>query len=329
MAPRPAVLRFSLWEQPESKEKTVNLRNLTAALMAFAAGLTLLLSASAAGAAVTRPHPHLGVAGTKAPTLRTAPPRITNLPNGYTVVSNTLTSYAGSQTSGAAQCPGTEQPVGGGAFVASDALTVNINSSYPDGGSWAVDLDNASSLPTTYYVYAVCIAHSAKYRVVHSPVETAYPGWVTSKAVNCPRGTVVLGGGAESGTPDTDVYINSTVPNQLNAGRTAWRVAMASYDTYNTSFTVYAVCEPKPAGYSIQYGQPVGDGPLSETEAVVTCPGASVPVGGGGFTDFTNTDAGIGVNTSYPSGQSWDIYENNNQGVVTRSLYASAVCAGT
>jgi hypothetical protein len=307
----------------------VKMRKPGLALMAFAAGTTLLLSAPAAGAAVTRPHPHPGVAGTKAPSLRTAPRHITNLPNGYTVVTNTLTSYAGSQTSGAAQCPGTEQPVGGGAFVASDDLSVNINSSYPDGGSWAIDLDNASTLPTTYYVYAVCMAHSAKYRVAHSVLATVYPESVSSAAANCPKGTAVLGGGAASTTAATDVYIDSTVPNQLNRGRTAWRVAMASADPYNTSYRVYAVCAPKPAGYSIQWGQQAVLGPYSENEAVVTCPGASVPVGGGGFvTDFDTEDAWIGMNTSFPGGSSWSIYENNYEDM-TRATEAAAICAGT
>jgi hypothetical protein len=307
----------------------VKMRKPGLALMAFAAGTTLLLSASAAGAAVTRPHPHLGVAGTKAPSLRTVPPHITNLPNGYTVVTNTLTSYAGSQTSGAAQCPGTEQPAGGGAFVASDDLSVNINSSFPDGGSWQVDLDNASALPTTYYVYAVCMAYSAKYRVVHSPLTTADSMSVSSEAANCPKGTSVLGGGAESSSDATDVYIDSTVPNQLNRGRTAWRVAMASADPYNTTYRVYAVCAAKPTGYSIQWGQEVALGPYSENEAVVTCPGASVPVGGGGFvTDFDNEDVWIGMNTSFPGGSSWAIYENNYEDM-NRATEAAAICAGT
>ena len=34
------------------------------------------------------------------------------------------------------------------------------------------------------------------------------------------------------------------------------------------------------------------------------------------------------MNTSYPSGGSWDIYENNYENL-TRNLAASAVCAGT
>jgi hypothetical protein len=307
----------------------MNVRHLSLSLMAYTAGSIVLLSASAAGAAVVHTHHHGASHGTKAPVIRTAPPHTATLPYGYTVVTNESTVYAGSQSAGAATCPGTEQPVGGGAFVSSNDLSVNINSSYPDGQSWAVDINNASALDSTYYTYAVCMNHSRYYRVVKSAATTAYSEWVSSKAVTCPKGTAVMGGGAYSTSPALDVYINSAVPNQLNYGRTAWRVAMASADPYNTTFTVYATCEPKLAGYSIQWGQPVANGPYSQNEATVTCPGASVPIGGGGFmTDFQNQDAWIGMNTSFPGGSSWSIYENNYENV-NRYIEAAAICAGT
>jgi hypothetical protein len=303
-------------------------RKLGWSLMAYAAGTTVVLTASAAGAAVNGPHHHGGDLGTKAPVVRTAPPHTATLPSGYTVVTNSFTSYAGQQDVGVAMCPGTEQPVSGGAFVYSNDLSVNINSSYPSGDAWQVDISNASSLSTTVTAYAVCMTHSAKYRVVNTAMMTAPVETVTSVAANCPRGTAVMGGGAYSNSPSVNVYINSTVPNALPNGRGAWRVAMANTDLYSSAFSVYAVCAPKPAGYSIQIGGEVTNGPYSENQAVVTCPGASVPVGGGGFSDFQDHDAWIGMNTSYPSGNSWVVYENNYENL-TRGLAASAVCAGT
>jgi len=42
----------------------MKLRNLGFALMAFTTGSTIVLSASAAGAATTRPHPHHVITGT-------------------------------------------------------------------------------------------------------------------------------------------------------------------------------------------------------------------------------------------------------------------------
>jgi hypothetical protein len=103
---------------------------------------------------------------------------------------------------------------------------------------------------------------------------------------------------------------------------------MASSDPAGVSFTVYAVCRPKPLGYSIQWGLNQQLQPYSEGEATVTCPGASVPTGGGGFTGYSTQDAWIAMNSSGPYGQSWVVYENNDENVV-RSFDAAVVCAGT
>jgi hypothetical protein len=308
----------------------MNLRNASFALMAFAAGSTMLLSATAAGAAVTRPHPHV-ITGTKTPPAPAPLHRpMFNLPAGYTVVTAVYTANPGVQSSGYVACPGTKQATGGGAYVDSSDVFVNINSSYPSstGQDWIVDVNNGSSLPTNFTVYAVCMSHSASYQVVSSGPWTASSMFVTSEATDCPTGTVVTGGGAVSNSFATDVNINSTVPNALAHGHTAWRVAMGSYDQNDSSFTVYAVCRAKPTGYSIQNGTGAALEPDAETEVVATCPGASVPIGGGGFTDFSTNDTVLALNSSAPSGNEWTVYENNGE-TLTRSVYALAICAGT
>jgi hypothetical protein len=93
------------------------------------------------------------------------------------------------------------------------------------------------------------------------------------------------------------------VPNTFAGGRTGWRVAMASSDPSSTSFTVHAVCRPKPTGYSIQWGPNQQLELYSEGMVSVTCPGASVPIGGGGFTACNPQDWWIAMNSSGPSGQ--------------------------
>jgi len=308
----------------------LNIRKLSAAILAGAAGGTLLLSASAAGAAVTPSHHRSsGRDAIKSATVRLAAPRVPfSLPTGYTVVTKAFTAYAGSQTPVAVQCPGTEQPTGGGAWVASSDLSVNINSSLPEGSSWAVDVNNPLTTPTNATVYAVCMAHSRYYKVVSSGPATVAPEQVNSTAAVCPTGTTVVGGGGQSSTANTDVSINSTVPNLFAGGHTGWRVAMASSDLYTTNFTAYAVCRPKPTGYSIQTGGTVVNGPYSETQAYVTCPGASVPIGGGGFSNYQQYDGWIGMNSSYPQGDAWVIYENNYENL-TKSAAAMAICAGS
>ena len=310
----------------------MKLRNLGFALMAFTTGSTIVLSASAAGAATTRPHPHHVITGTKTPPVAPAAPHspLLSLPNGYKVVTAVYPAAAGVQSSGYVACPGTEQATGGGAYVDSSDVVVNINSSYPssNGQDWLVDVNNASSLPTAFTVYAVCMAHSASYRVVSSGPWTASSNFVSSEAADCPTGTVVTGGGAVSNSSATDVNINSTVPNALGHGHTAWRVAMGSYDPNDSSFTVFAVCRPKPLGYSMQTGPGLALEPDAETQAIVSCPGASVPIGGGGFTAFLTNDTLLALNTSYPSGNEWTIDENNGE-TLTKSVYATAICAGT
>ena len=224
-------------------------------------------------------------------------------------------------------CPGTRQPVGGGAFVSSSDLQVNLNRSYPWRHSWIVSVGNASASSTPVTAYVICMAHSASYKVVQSAGSVG-PDSVNSQAAVCPAHTTVTGGGVYSGSANTDVNINSTVPNTFAGGRTGWRVAMASSDPSDVSFTVYAVCRPKPLGYSIQWGLNQQLQPYSEGQANVTCPGASVPIGGGGFTGYSTQDAWIAMNSSGPYGQSWAIYENNDENVV-RSFDAAVICAGT
>jgi len=307
----------------------MKIRRLSAALLAGAAGSTLLLSATGAGAAVARPHGHTGdrEAAKTAPALSPASQIPATLPKGYTVVTSTFTAFAGAQDADQTNCPGTEQPVGGGAFVSSSDLQVNLNRSYPWSHSWIVSVGNASASSTNVTAYVICMAHSAAYKVVQTAGSVG-PDSVNSQAAVCPAHTTVTGGGVYSASANTDVNINSTVPNTFAGGRTGWRVAMASSDPASVSFTVYAVCRPKPVGYSIQWGLNQQLQPYSEGAATVTCPGASVPIGGGGFTGYSIQDAWITMNSSGPDNQGWVVYENNDENVA-RSLDAAVICAGT
>jgi hypothetical protein len=308
----------------------MNIQKLSAVLLAGAAGSALLLSATGAGAAVTGPHGHLSgrEAAKSAPVLSSASRIASALPKGYTVAISSFTAFAGAQDADQTNCPGTKQPVGGGAFVSSSDLQVNLNRSYPWRHSWIVSVGNASASSTPVTAYVICMAHSAGYKVVQSAPASVSPESVNSQAAVCPAHTAVTGGGVYSASAATDVNINSTVPNTFAGGRTGWRVAMASSDPSSASFTVYAVCRPKPAGYSIQWGANLQLSPYSEGEATVTCPGASVPIGGGGFTSYDVQDGWITMNSSGPGNQSWVIYENNDENVV-RGFAAAAICAGT
>lgn len=305
----------------------MNIHKLSAALLAGAAGSALLLSASPAGAVATRPHTH--TSGREATKSAPAAPKLpATLPPGYTVATTSFLSYAEAQDAAEVHCPGTDQPAGGGAFVTSSDLLVNLNRSYPWRRNWIVSVGNATASPTPVTAYVICMAHSASYQIVHSAPASVGPDSVNSQAVECPVHTSVTGGGVYSASAATDVNINSTMPATFAAGRTGWRVAMASSDPASASFTVYAVCRAKPAGYSIQWGPAQQVAPYTEGAASVTCPGASVPVGGGGYTDYDSQDGWLTMNSSGPDGQEWLSYENNDENLV-KVLGAAVICAGT
>jgi len=294
------------------------MNKLCAAILAAVAGGALLFPAASADAATVKPGPGSRPASSAGPLV---------LPNGYTLVqAGPLTAASGAQTHGSVSCPGTRQPSGGGAFVSSDALTTAVNSSYPSGQSWAVDINNTSGASTNFYVYAICLAHAAGYTVVasSSSVGDSTQSW----AADCPAHTGVFGGGALSGTSSTGVNINSTVPNQLAKGATAWRVAMSSSDSTESGFTVYAVCRPKPKGYSIQFNAAVVNPAGGQTVTDAFCPGSSLPVGGGGFSGFFTADTAVTMSASWPGDSYWAVDENNG-GTASRSLEAAVVCAGT
>jgi hypothetical protein len=123
----------------------------------------------AAGAAIARPHGH------QRPRSRQERPcSLGSIADqrhdaeGYTVVTSSFIAFAGAQDADQTNCPGTRQPVGGGAIVASSDLQVNLNRSCPWRHSWIVSVGNASASPSNVTAYVICMAHSTGYKVVQS-----------------------------------------------------------------------------------------------------------------------------------------------------------------
>lgn len=73
-----------------------------------------------------------------------------------TVVHSSFTAPTGKQTTGGTACPAGQTVVGGGASSDSLSPAVNINSSYPVGISWVVDMNNASGASSVIFAYAIC-----------------------------------------------------------------------------------------------------------------------------------------------------------------------------
>jgi hypothetical protein len=158
---------------------------------------------------------------------------------GYTAVVSLSPGTAGVQSRGTANCPKGTKVLGGGALSDSPATSDNINSSFPSGNSWIVDMNNGSGTNTGFSVYVVCSKYPAKtgYQVVAGSAVDNPSGAQSLALAACPSGTVPLGGGALSGSGSTSVNLNTTYPSNPS-----W----ASYEN-NTSgndaaLTSYAIC---------------------------------------------------------------------------------------
>lgn len=297
-------------------------RKIMKKLRAFlgAAGLAaagLILTAGAAGAAVT--HPAAG----HAPRLPTSPPP------GYTVVyAGPYTAPASAQTIGGATCPSTRELVGGAVSTYNNDTTMDINSSYPAGNTWVVRVNNNGAAASKFVVSAICMKAGSGYTVV-SAAGYANAGATDSASAACPPLTVVVGGGVAASGTNLGVGINSSVGNKLGHGHTEWTAALSNTSSSGEPFDVYAICRPKPAGYAIVTGQPVSVPPGGTGEPVAACPGLnSLPLSGGGFTTYQTTDSGLAFNMTIPGTGDWaTVWENS--GTVTRSAYATVICAGT
>jgi hypothetical protein len=290
-------------------------------LAAVLAGVALAVSASAALADQAK-NPVQGVpAAAPAPGkgLPTAPALPAKLPKGYVQVhSLPFTSNQFTQTRGSVACPAGTVPYGGGVVVASSGLNANVNSSFPSGTSWIADVNNVGA-PTTFAVYAVCGKAVRNYVVVESrdvldPAETQATG-----TIGCPGNTVVWGGGALSNSGSTAVLINSTFPES-----NGWRTDMNTNTNFDTTFNVFAICAKKPKGYFVQVGAPVVNPPSSQTRALAFCPGGQTALGGGALSSSGSVT--VDLNTAFPQGTFWDVFEDNGQPFTTETIRAVAIC---
>ena len=249
--------------------------------------------------------------------LPTAPALPAKLPKGYVQVhSLPFTSNQFTQTRGSVACPAGTVPYGGGVVVASSGLNANVNSSFPAGNTWVADVNNVSS-PTTFAVYAVCAKAVRNYVVVESGAFTDAAETQASGTIACPAHTVVYGGGSLSNSGSTAVLINSTLPEA-----NGWRTDMNTNTNFNTTFEVFAICARKPKGYFVQVGAPVVNPPSSQTRALAFCPGGQTALGGGALSSSGSVT--VDLNTAFPQGTFWDVYEDNGQPFTTETIRAVA-----
>ncbi len=145
-----------------------------------------------------------------------------------------------------------------------------------------------------------------------------------SGVVMCPKGTVVLSGGAYIASSSVETGINSSFPNPLNDH--VWEAIVNNFSGAATTFNVYAVCAKEPKGYKLISGKDVSNPAGSQTSATVNCPATDVIVGGGIDDEFSSSIS-IGAPSSYPGTKtSWTAAESNFS-TVSDTFVVDAVCA--
>ncbi len=286
-------------------------------------GVVTALGVSAVAGASVASTVHAAVGKGAAPAALATPSK----PSGYKVViSSLIAAAAGQQTHGSVACPTTKrgvqtEPTGGGAVISGTDTNMNINSSYPFGTAWDVDVNNASANNGSFDVYAVCSLPTKGYTVATASFAGS-AGMQSHGDATCPSGTKVLGGGAFSSSGNTSDNINSSYPSDASN----WVVDMNNASGANSGFNVYAVCSKYPAktGYQIVYSASVTNAPQAQTLATATCPSGTVPLGGGGLSSSISTN--VSLNSTLPNGTSWSSYEDNNS-TNNETITASAICA--
>ncbi|GAA1673061.1 hypothetical protein [Fodinicola feengrottensis] len=128
-------------------------------------------------------------------------------------------------------CPSGQQVLGGGGV--SSSWTVNVEESAAEYSSWAFTIYNYGPTAVTSTVEAVCGSGIVNYQRVNNPEKILEPGQSGMQSLDCPAGTVVVGGGG-FGPRITDSF---PVTNQT------WRINVKNDDTqYQGGFAVQMYC---------------------------------------------------------------------------------------
>jgi len=124
--------------------------------------------------------------------------------------------------------------------------------------------------------------------------------------VTCPKGKVVLSGGAYIASASVMTGINSSYPRS----KRTWVVFANNFSGTATTFNVYAVCANEPAGYVQLESSPVFNSPGQQTSGTMDCGSGDVLLGGGVITNSLITS--VAMTSSYPAtSTSWTAAVSN------------------
>jgi hypothetical protein len=137
----------------------------------------------------------------------------------------------------------------------------------------------------------------------------------------CPKGTVVLSGGAYIASASVMTGINASFP--LN--QRTWEAVANNFSGAATTFNVYAACAKRPKGYEQVTGKLVSNPAGDQDSATENCRTGDVVLGGGVFDD--DPAFSVGMASSYPgTSASWTAAVSNFS--TRNSEFAvEAVCA--
>jgi hypothetical protein len=128
----------------------------------------------------------------------------------------------------------------------------------------------------------------------------------TFGVVECPKGTVVLSGGAYLDSSSVLAGINASFP----AGQRTWEAVANNFSGAATTFNVYAVCARSPKGYQQLTGKEISNPAGDRDGATLSCPAGDVVLGGGAFDD--DPSFSVGLASSYPTNSaSWRAAASN------------------
>ena len=159
-------------------------------------------------------------------------------PAGYTVVHGTTQVLPQLLQAGAlATCPAGTKPLGGGGSTNALSTAVNLDSTGPQGQSWAVEEGNGTLTAFTLTAVAVC-GKANGYRVVKGSTFSSLANSIGGSNATCPAPTVVVGGGVFAASSETAVSVAATFPGS----RIEWDADVSNNTTSATTAVTEAVC---------------------------------------------------------------------------------------
>ena len=143
------------------------------------------------------------------------------------------------------------------------------------------------------------------YTIVSSGPLTSFNNQQTRGAVDCPFGTVPLGGGAFIPSNDQNININSSFPTT-----SGWVADVNNVSGINQTFDVRVVCAKAPRKYTIVSIFGVTNPADSQSSGQVFCPSNTVVLGGGSLSN--SGSVAVNINSTLPILNGWRADINNN-----------------